>query len=355
MGKYKFRTVAGKSLFLELDTETTIKDCKELFKKESGCDCETDAIKLIYKAQTLDDSRTIGSYGIKETDVVIAVTPKKQNTTPAPPQSPAKEVNSGALNAGKEGSPRPESPSSQPLPEIPSSNYQLPNMDELVASPSFQTSLEMLCELGFGKDESERALKAAMGDPDLAATYLDSGNIPSDEEVSALRQQMFHMNQLRQRLTEHPEELLGFIEELESSNRNQGVLFRAHPELLLERLGLSPDGFDLDAIKATAPPGVPSLEELGISSRAIRRHSSGGAGRAPPPQTNTFKTTPPKESPPPPNSPATESILSNYTQEEKDAVKRLQELGFDIRLVIQVFEACDKNENMAANCLLEMN
>lgn len=49
-------------------------------------------------------------------------------------------------------------------------------------------------------------------------------------------------------------------------------------------------------------------------------------------------------------------VPSNYiqvTQEEKAAIDRLAELGFDKQLAIEAFFACDKNEEMAANYLFD--
>jgi hypothetical protein len=45
---------------------------------------------------------------------------------------------------------------------------------------------------------------------------------------------------------------------------------------------------------------------------------------------------------------------STFTADEKAQITRLQELGFDRDLVIRVFVMCDKDENLAANCLLAM-
>lgn len=50
---------------------------------------------------------------------------------------------------------------------------------------------------------------------------------------------------------------------------------------------------------------------------------------------------------------AAETLLAAFPQEEQDAIHRLQQLGnFNILEVIQIYHACEKNEELAANILL---
>ena len=406
-----FRTINSKTYKLELDPSVTIGQAKELFSKEvEGTD--PSSMKMILKAKLLNDAQTIGELNLGEKDFIVVHINKRPA---AKPQQPAASAPPPAVQQEPQSAPSAPAPgpSTAPLPEITRGppQGQVPQMppmgpgmeaflppggqqQRLEDSPEFEGQVQQLMELGFDRNDCVAALKAAFGNPDRAYDYLSSGNIPDvsdvgEDQIDVQRNLLAFRNMLQN----NPDSLENIIQIFETSN----PVFRQSPELLIQSLQLDPSQFDFNAIRnRTANALTPEEFQQalvasmgGIPSPAQPPYGAGNMPTAGPPYGVPpggvppvgappygagmpgaypgFPGAPPSAPPygapgaypgPPPQEPFNqfENLLASFTPEERDAIKRLQDLGnFPLALVVQCYNACDKNEELAANLLFSMN
>lgn len=218
-------------------------------------------------------------------------------------------------------------------------------------------------EMGYEREQVENALRAAYNNPDRAVEYLLTGipesfNRPAPQAVeeaegaaadaeptganeaeeedqpadlfaqAAAAQNPgraggrdmslpvgtedgeIDMDQLRQVLATNPEMVEPLLQELASRYPELGSLIQENPEQVLNSI--------LSGL------GQGDGEEVALEDGAGAGGAAGAAG---------------------------ERVEIPLSPEEQAAVNRLVELGFDINLVVQVYFACDKNEELAANIL----
>lgn len=282
---------------VELESEkNTIKDLKNEIEKLHGFD--SNLIKLLHNGKVLEDAKTLEEYQIKEDNVIIMMNTKpKEKPNPQPTEQ------------AKPPSPKKEEPQKKEEEQKPKTN----NSEQV----------NSLVEMGYEREKVEKALNAANGDANLAVEFLNS-TIP--EPSSNNQQQNQPNNNTRSNLPlelrryaslikvvchENNERIFTMLNDMQSKN----------PALMNKIKEREEDFKNL----LVAPINQEDIENCRLLEEDFRRFSSERG-----------------------------TIRINLTQEEREAINRLKDLGdFTESEIIQAYIACDKNEELTANYLFE--
>ncbi|KAI5138427.1 UV excision repair protein RAD23 homolog B [Manis pentadactyla] len=405
------KTLQQQTFKIEIDPEETVKALKEKIESEKGKDAFPVAgQKLIYAGKILNDETALKEYKIDEKNfVVVMVTKPKAVTTPAttqqsnpvttptvssstatavaqastPAPAPAVAPTPTPSPAPASTSTTPASPtaSSEPAPasavkqekpaekaaETPvaisptstdstSGDSSRSNLFEdatsaLVTGQSYENMVTEIMSMGYEREQVIAALRASFNNPDRAVEYLLMG-IPGDRESQAvvepppaastgapqssvaaaaatttatttttssgghplefLRNQP-QFQQMRQIIQQNPSLLPALLQQIGRENPQLLQQISQHQEHFIQMLN------------------EPVQEAGGQGGGG--GGGSGGIAEAGSGHMNYIQVTP----------------------QEKEAIERLKALGFPEGLVIQAYFACEKNENLAANFLLQQN
>lgn len=355
---------------IEIELSETVLSGKE--KLASIKNCDADQIKFVYSGKILQNDKIFEEFKIKEGDQIIFMIAKpKKAAEPAPAaeSTEKKEEQSNTESNTETSAPTPAattpatSATNEPIAEFTPSTFAQGNVRE--------TAIQNIMAMGFERSEVERALRAAFNNPDRAVEYLLSGiplpAEPAEEPVQeaapaattgaetteatadattteattetpapitttsstasgnlfeqaalaanngASPQEGDMMSQVRDILQSQPEMAEVVLQQLAASNPQMAQLIQSNPEAFLRYIT---EG-DQNAL----------AQALGIPPEYIES-AEGEEGEG---ESNELRIP--------------------VTEEENSAITRLCELGFERNLVIQVYFACDKNEEMAANLL----
>jgi UV excision repair protein RAD23 len=351
-----FKDFKKEKIPIEIELEETVLSGKE--KLASIKDCEVDQIKFVYSGKILQNDKTFESFKIKEGDQIIFMISKAKKVTESTKTEEPVEKAEAAPVASEPAATQSTSDSTEtnaePVAEFTESTFAQGSVRE--------TAIQSIMAMGFERPQVERALRAAFNNPDRAVEYLLSGiPLPADQptapvaestaenasqstpaaestnesiEPSARADNLFEqaalaagsegegsdvpegdmMSQVRDILQAQPEMAEVVLQQLAASNPQIAQLIQTNPEAFLRYIT---EG-DQEALASA----------LGIPPEYIEAAQNEEEGAE-----------------------AGDSYQIQITEEENEAITRLCELGFDRNLVIQVYFACDKNEEMAANLL----
>ncbi|XP_035756600.1 UV excision repair protein RAD23 homolog B isoform X2 [Egretta garzetta] len=377
---------------------TAVKALKEKIESERGKDAFPVAgQKLIYAGKILNDDTALKEYKIDEKNFVVVmvtkpkaaaagVTPQLNASTtissttaaptpvtapvpaaapvpapvPPPPAADAVACESAPVSAPKEEKPA-EKPPEAPAAVSPSStdsttgdtsrsNLFEDAISALVTGQSYENMVTEIMSMGYEREQVIAALRASFNNPDRAVEYLLMG-IPGDNQAvaeppqaastgasqsSAVAAAVATIPTTTSSLGGHPLEFLRnqpqFQQMRQIIQQNPSLLpallqqiGRENPQLL-QQISQHQEHF----IHMLNEPVLESRQGLSGSGDGA---STGGVAEAGNGHMNYIQVTP----------------------QEKEAIERLKALGFPEGLVIQAYFACEKNENLAANFLLQQN
>uniref|UniRef100_A0A665WQL9 UV excision repair protein RAD23 n=1 Tax=Echeneis naucrates TaxID=173247 RepID=A0A665WQL9_ECHNA len=343
------RTLQQQTFKVDIDEEETVKVLKEKIEEQKGKDNFSVAgQKLIYAGKILNDDTALKEYKIDEKSFVVIMVIKPKTASAAPQPPPSTSAPSTTASAAPTATPS----SSENTTQRPSTDDKPEKQQPSTAEPASSPMMLM----GYEREQVVAALRASFNNPDRAVEYLltgipernqgqatgpdavappasgapaaptsvisvpaNTGSSPSTggNPLNFLRNQpQFHV--MRQLIQQNAALLPALLQEIGREN----------PELLQE-------------ISSHQEQFIQMLNEP--NSEPVTAGGGGGDGAG---GTGGVGADTPSGS------------HMNYIQvtpQEKEAIERLKALGFPEGLVIQAYFACEKNENLAANFLLQQN
>ncbi|GAB4827865.1 Ubiquitin receptor RAD23d [Ancistrocladus abbreviatus] len=376
------KTLKGSNFEIEVKPEDTVADVKKNIETVQGSDIYPASQQLlIHQGKVLKDATTLEENKIVENSFVVIMLTKNK---PAP--SGASSASAAPTSQAESAGPPPASALESAIPQVPASTLtpvqpapapqatpaaapQASTVSDvygqaasnLVAGSSLEATIQQILDMGGGswdRDTVIRALRAAYNNPERAVEYLYSG-IPVQAEVPPVAQTPAsgQGGPAANPPAQAPQAVSG---PPSGPNVNPLDLFPQGLPTVSSNAGAGSLNFlrssqQFQALRAMvqANPQIlqPMLQELGKQNpqlmRLIQEH-----------QADFLRLI---------NEPIEgeggENILSQLasvmpqavtvTPEEREAIERLEAMGFRRATVLQVYFACNKDEGLAANYLLD--
>ncbi|RIB11084.1 XPC-binding domain-containing protein [Gigaspora rosea] len=376
--KITIKTLQQKQFHVEAEPEDTQ-------KIEESQGHEVSLQKLIFSGKVLADDKSVSSYNITEKDFLVVmvskppskpnvppssnsgpsstITPQPNLTSSAPPPTvihpPIVPITSPPSTQESEPGPTPTPAGSTPTnPQSIQSHFG--NQSALVTGTDYTNAIQRIMELGFDRDQVVKAMRASFNNPDRAVEYLMTGipesvqneQIPATPDLAgnqptppttgntatpALPQNILQDAALAQQLQQQQQPPQQQQQQQQQGSAEEMAFLRSQPQFqqlrqlvqqnpaylphLLQQIGQTNPQL-LQFINANQSTFTRLLQESGDDAGA-------GDANLPPPH------------------------YVSITQDEKDAIDRLEALGFDRARAIEAFLACDRNEDLAANYLFD--
>lgn len=326
----QIKTLHGKQFSIDVDVEKeTVQDLKEKILRLEGDDCKVDCQKLIYEGKILVNSNKLSEYNLDPKKFIVLLivrlppTPKvaepkneetsgsksdnkpkydiKTSSTSTTPSRPG----SSTVTTDRSTSSTPNQPQ-----QAPPSNTSAP------ASSQQQPPPQSAQAQTTGPRSSSRSANQMAVEASIAGRLNSLMNHP-------------HFANLQSTIHQNPHLLSSAIESLSTADPEMYQFVSENPDVFLNALN-------------TAPPAAMASHREQMRAAGQRRPDPTGRGQALVSGGSVDQLT-------------ITHMLPSATDQDRQAIERLKELGFSEFQAVEAYLACEKDEQVAADLLFRMD
>lgn len=387
------KTLKQQTFKIEVEESESVRTFKEKIEAHKGDEFPANCQKLIYAGKILKDDTKISEYDIDEKKFVVImvtkpqtspneesassesapsaaqVTPNATGSTPSKTpvvqeaeKSPTETTPPAVVETKPDSTPKPSESMDDTIENLAAVNVEGLDISAaestLVLGEDYERMVSQIAEMGYEREDVERALRASFNNPDRAVEYLLTGVLPPEHEpqsesppaggntqssnnssigsgnesepLSFLRTQP-QFQQMRQVIQQNPQLLNAVLQQIGQSNPQLLQLISQNQESFVRMLNEPPQS------GGTNPAPGSGGAATGGTGGGTGGGGGGGGGAVFPLESSLSQAT------------------TQVSPQDREAIERLKALGFPEYLVVQAYFACDKNENLAANFLLSQN
>lgn len=347
--KLTIKTLQQSTFKVDIEPEKTVKDLKDKIEKDHGKDFPSAAQKLIYSGKILADESKLAEYNIDEKKFVVLMI-----TRPPPAPKPAPVVEKQTTTTSTSGAnPKDESSSSSATTTTATTTTTGKKEDKISnkSSSSTTTTAPLTATANTTTTttttSSATATLATGVQSRPAGAGITSSSISNEQALSMSESQQMasrlatlmaepQFRQIQDLIQQSPHLLSSTIEALAGTDPEMYSFISDNPDVFVSALNHPPlAGNRTHSSRGTTGNGGQQQQQ---QQRGEQRSFQLGSS--------------PVINPAGRQQAGLDQILTD--DRDKEAVERLKELGFPEFLAIQAYMACDRDEQLAANLLFQM-
>lgn len=322
--KLTIKTLQQSTLKIDFEPDKTVKELKEKIEKDHGKDYPSGSQKLIYNGKILVDESKLEEYEIDEKKFIVLM------ITRPPPVVKPNATKQTASTVKKEESSATSTGASKPVKEdkVGSSNPNGgPNVTTRSSASTTAAQNPPSTVTTSANNTSASSQERTAGARQVGGATMQETFSMSDPQVASRLAALMsdpHFRQMQDVIQQTPQLLSSRIEELSTTNPEMYSFISENPDAFVNMLNHPP--------------------VAGSRSSTTGRGSVLDGGQSNAGQTREHRHAPAID----------QTFLADVSEHDKEAIERLKELGFSEYLAIQAYMACEKDEQLAANLLFQM-